>query len=251
MDFGGNWLTTYSDLVTNLLCFFVMLFSMSVIDAQKFETFSRSIRNTFIKSGSAGTILYHNMGKKILTVNFINPDDTGKKIVDNERYIQTAEGIILDDRERIREEKFEKAKEQLKQDISELGISNQVDLIEEKEYILIRLNEKVLFKPGSAEILEDGKNTLKTLGESLKALDGEIIVEGHTDTVPINTPLFPTNWELSTRRATNVVIYLVNEIGIAPSRLTAAGCGEYRPIADNNTAEGRSKNRRIEIKVMK
>jgi len=251
LDFGGNWLTTYSDMVTLLLCFFVMLFAMSVLDVQKFENFSRSIRNYFIKSGSGSNLLHQNMGKKILTVNFVNPDDTGKKIVDNERYIQTVEEIILDDREKIREERFAKVKEQLQQDLSELGMTDLVDIIEEKEFIIVRLNEQILFKPGSAEILDEGKNTLNVLGESLKALDSDITVEGHTDTVPINTPLFPSNWELSTRRATNVVMYLVNEIGIDPTRLTAAGCGEYKPIADNSTAEGRSKNRRVEIKVMK
>ena len=108
-----------------------------------------------------------------------------------------------------------------------------------------------MFKPGSAEILEDGKNTLNVLADSLRAIDNQIIVEGHTDTVPINTPLFPTNWELSTKRATNVVLYLVNDLGIDPARLTASGCGEYKPIADNNTIEGRNKNRRIEFMIIK
>jgi len=253
LDFGGNWLTTYSDLVTNLLCFFVMLFSMSVVDAQKFEAISRSIRSSLIGISSVGgELMYHNMGKRILTVNFVNPDDTGKKVVDNKRYFETAETIILDDKERIREEKYTQVKEQLEQDISELGISGDlVEIIEQSNYLLVRLNSQILFKPGSAEILEEGRDTLNVLGESLKALDNQVIVEGHTDTVPINTPLFPTNWELSTKRATNVVLYLVSEIGIDPSRLTASGCGEYRPIADNNTAEGRNKNRRIEFMIMK
>lgn len=251
-DDAGSWLTTYSDLVTNLLCFFVLLFSMSVVDSQKFESLSRALRSSFIsRPGGGGSTLYHNMGKRILTVNFVNPDDTGKKVVDNERYIETAEGIILDDQEKIREEKYALVKEQLEQDFSELGISDLVDVIEGKDYILVRLNAQILFKPGSAEILEDGKNTLNVLADSLRAIDNQIIVEGHTDTVPINTPLFPTNWELSTKRATNVVLYLVNDLGIDPARLTASGCGEYKPIADNNTIEGRNKNRRIEFMIIK
>ncbi|HEY8423113.1 MAG TPA: flagellar motor protein MotB [Thermoclostridium sp.] len=253
LDVGGNWLTTYSDLVTNLLCFFVMLFSMSVIDAQKFEAIAKSLRSSLVNNTSMnGNLLHQNMGKRILTVNFVNPDDTGKKIVDNERYIETAESIILDDKERIREEKYAQVKKQIEKDFSELGIPDDlVDVIEQDNYLLVRLNSQILFKSGSAEILEEGKNTLNVLGESLKALDNNIIVEGHTDTVPIKTPMFPTNWELSTKRATNVVLYLVNELGIDPARLTASGCGEHKPIADNSTAEGRSKNRRIEFMIMK
>lgn len=244
-DDSGNWLTTYSDLVTNLLCFFVLLFSMATVDAQKFENVSRALR-----SAIGGQTLYHNMGKKILTVNFINPDDTGKKIVDNERYIANAEEILLDDKEKIKEEKYALVKEQLYEDFAELGIADLVDIVEENDSLLVRLNSQILFKPGSAEILEEGKNTLDVLTESLRALDNQIIIEGHTDTVPINTPLFPSNWELSTKRATNVVTYLVN-LGVDPSRLTASGCGEYKPIADNNTAEGRNKNRRIEFIILK
>lgn len=252
LEFGGNWLTTYSDLVTNMLCFFVMLFSMSVIDTEKFNNFSNSIRNSFIGvSSNGGNLLYSNMGKRILTVDFVNPDDTGEKIADNERYVENADKIILDDKEKIKKERYEKVKEQLEENFSDLGISDLIDIIEEDDYLIVRLNEQILFKPGSAEILEEGKKTLDVLGESLKALDNDIIVEGHTDTVPIHTPLFPTNWELSTKRATNVVLYLVNEVGIDPSKLTASGCGEYRPIADNSTTEGRSKNRRVEFKIIK
>lgn len=251
-DGSGTWLTTYGDLMTNLLCFFVLLFSMSSVDAQKFDSISRSIRSTFIGGTGGGSLLYHNKGKRILSVYFNNPDDTGDKLADNERYFNNTDQIIVDDEEKIKGEKYAKVKEQLEKDFSNLGISSDlVDIVEEDGYLLVRLNEKILFKPGSAEILQEGKNTLNVLGKSLKALDNKIIVEGHTDNVPINTPLFPTNWELSTKRATNVVLYLVNNIGIEPSKLTASGCGEFRPIADNSTAEGRSKNRRIEFMIIK
>ena len=126
-----------------------------------------------------------------------------------------------------------------------------VDIIEENNFLIVRLNSQILFEPGSAEILEEGKSTLTFLANSLKDLDNDIIVEGHTDTVPINTALFPSNWELSTRRATNVVVYLVNNLGLDPSRLTAAGCGEFQPIDDNNTYDGRNRNRRIEFIIAK
>ncbi len=250
-DDGGSWLTTYSDLMTNLVCFFVLLFSMATLDAQKFESAATSIRTSFAGSISSGDSLMQNAGKRILTVNFVNPDDTGDKILDNERYIENAEDIIIDDKESIKAEKLSAAKIQIEKDFEELGIMDLVDVIEENNFLIIRLNSKVLFEPGSAEILEEGKNTLTVLLDSLRTLDNDIIVEGHTDTIPIKTALFPSNWELSTRRATNVVVHLVDVLGIEPSRLTASGCGEFQPIGDNSTNEGRNKNRRIEFIIAK
>jgi chemotaxis protein MotB len=249
-DDAGNWLTTYGDLVTNLLCFFILLFSMATIDNQKYEELANSLRSTFQGQGN-GSELRGNMGKSILTINFVNPDDTGEKQVDNQKYIETAEEIILDDTESIKKEKLQRARDQMKSGIIDLGLSELVEVLDEKDYLLVRLNAQVLFNSGSAEIMEEGRKTLDVLGKSLASLDNEIMVIGHTDTVPINTPLFPSNWELSTKRATNVVLYMVETIGIKPERLTPAGNGEFRPIGDNRTVEGRQKNRRIELMILK
>lgn len=249
-DDAGNWLTTYGDLVTNLLCFFILLFSMATIDNQKYEELANSLRSTFQGQGN-GSELRSNMGKSILTVNFVNPDDTGEKQVDNQKYIETAEDIILDDTESISKEKLQRARDQMKSGIIDLGLSELIEVLDEKDYLLVRLNAQVLFNSGSAEIMEEGKKTLDQLGKSLASLENEIMVIGHTDTVPINTPLFPSNWELSTKRATNIVLYMVESIGIKPERLTPAGNGEFKPIGDNRTVEGRQKNRRIELMILK
>ncbi|NLO40759.1 MAG: flagellar motor protein MotB [Ruminiclostridium sp.] len=249
-DDSGNWLTTYGDLMTNLLCFFILLFSMATIDSQKYEELANSLRSSFQGQGN-GSELRGNMGKSILTVNFVNPDDTGKKQVDNQKYVETVDDIILDDTESIKKEKMQRAMDQMKSGIIDLGLSELIEVIDEREYLLVRLNDQVLFKAGSAEIMEDGRNTLDILGKSLISLENEIMVVGHTDTVPINTPLFPSNWELSTKRATNVVLYMVNSIGIKPGQITAAGNGEFKPIGDNRTVEGRQKNRRIELMILK
>lgn len=248
----GSWLTTYGDLMTNLLCFFVLLFSMATVDIEKYEQLSKALRASSIGGFSgSGSSYRNNIGKSILTVNFINPDDTGEKKVDNKRYIESAKDIIIDDREKIMLEKIQQAETQLHESIKSLNLAGIVEIVEENEFLLIRLNDEVLFQSGSAEILESGKNILKTLGEPLVPLDNEILVQGHTDTVPINTPLFPSNWELSTKRATNVVMFLIDSLKIEPSRLTATGNGEFKPIADNSTVEGRRKNRRIELMILK
>jgi chemotaxis protein MotB len=111
--------------------------------------------------------------------------------------------------------------------------------------------EKVLFDSGSADIKKNGKNVLDRVGGILKQVtDKQINIEGHTDNVPISPKLqhkFPTNWELSTTRATNVVRYLQEKGGLDPRLLFAAGFAEYRPLDSNDTGEGRAKNRRIEI----
>jgi chemotaxis protein MotB len=251
-DDSGSWLTTYGDLMTNLLCFFVLLFSMATIDTQKYEQLAKALRASSIGGFSgSGSSFRNNIGKSILTVDFVNPDDTGEKRVDNERYINNAEGVIIDDREKIMYEKIQQSISQLREDIVDLDLTGMVEVVEENEYFLVRFKAEILFESGSAEILENGKNILKTIGESLAPLDNNILVQGHTDTVPINTPLFPSNWELSTKRATNVVMFLIESLGMDPSRLTATGNGEYKPIADNNTVEGRSKNRRIELMIIK
>lgn len=249
-DSGGGWLATYGDLMTNLLCFFILLFSMATIDNQKYEEIANALRSSF-QGKASGSELRSNMGKSILTVNFVNPDDTGEKQVDNEKYIESAEEIILDDTESIEREKLQRAEKQLNTGILELGLSELVEVVDEKDYLLVRLNAQVLFNSGSAEIMEEGRKTLDVLGKSLVTLENDIMVIGHTDTVPISTPLFPSNWELSTKRATNVVLYLVDSIGISAERLTPAGNGEFRPIADNRTVEGRQKNRRIELMILK
>lgn len=249
-DDAGNWLTTYGDLMTNLLCFFILLFSMATIDSQKYEEIANALRSTF-QGQASGSELRSNMGKSILTINFVNPDDTGEKQVDNEKYIEQAEEIILDDSENIQRERLQRARDQMKSGLIDLGLSELVEVIDERDYLLVRLNAQVLFDSGSAEIMEEGKKTLDELGKSLVSLDNEIMVVGHTDTVPINTPLFPSNWELSTKRATNIVLYMVESVGIKPERLTPAGNGEFRPIGDNRTVEGRQKNRRIELMILK
>jgi chemotaxis protein MotB len=109
----------------------------------------------------------------------------------------------------------------------------------------------ILFDLGSADIKIDGRNVLKKLGVMLKNLDNEIVIQGHTDNIPINTEIYPTNWELSTKRATNVVLFLIDECGLDPTKLTASGNGEFRPIAPNNSEINRQKNRRIDIVIKK
>jgi chemotaxis protein MotB len=121
-----------------------------------------------------------------------------------------------------------------------------VEIINGKVYV--SMSDKLLFKSGSSAVEDKGKEALKLLGEVLdKNIDIDILVEGHTDNVPIKTSIYKDNWDLSVARATSIVRILTNDYKITPTRLTASGRGEYFPKSDNETAEGRAKNRRTEI----
>lgn len=129
--------------------------------------------------------------------------------------------------------------------------TGQVAITQLKDKLSLAMVEKVLFDSGSADIKKDGKNVLDRVGDVLKQVtDKQISVEGHTDNVRISPRLrekFPTNWELSTARATTVVRYLQEKVGLDPKLLIAGGLAEYRPVESNDTEEGKAKNRRIEI----
>lgn len=129
----------------------------------------------------------------------------------------------------------------------------QLKVSQYQNMLSVDLAEQIFFDSGKATLKAGGKDVLKKVGDALKGYDNKVIrVVGHTDNVPLTRSLqavFPTNWELSVARATNVVRYL-QEVGIAPERMVAAGRGEYDPVAPNDTAEGRQKNRRIEIMLI-
>jgi chemotaxis protein MotB len=116
--------------------------------------------------------------------------------------------------------------------------------------LVVRFADQVFFDLGKADLKPEAIEILTRLGPLLKDIPNPIRIEGHTDNLPISTARFPSNWELSTHRATSVIRYLVEELGFSPDKLSAAGYGEYRPIADNETPAGRALNRRVDIVII-
>ncbi|MDN5351454.1 MAG: chemotaxis protein MotB [Clostridiales bacterium] len=225
-----EWMNTYGDMVTLLMCFFVLLFAFSSIDAQKFTAVMESFQ------GSAGIL---SGGQSLSDAPFVfdaMPED------------QTSSQQVIELK------KLEQIKEQVEDYLEKNNMQAQVELQLEDQGLIIRFKDNVLFDPGSAVIKSGSYQILDFLGELLNSEDlinEEIRIEGHTDNVPINTLLYPSNWELSTHRATNVVRYFIENAGFSPLRLSAAGYSEYHPIASNDTAEGRAANRRVDIVVIK
>ncbi|MFA5523631.1 MAG: flagellar motor protein MotB [Tissierellales bacterium] len=224
------WMNTYGDMVTLLLCFFVLLFSFSSVDAQKFK----AIMNSF--KGSSGVLI----GGETVVTSDIGFDSKTKGFADGETFetdvTRELQGLAMDLNDYLEEE-----------GISEL----QVSIDYNESFVRLSFLDGILFDPGKATIKEEAIQILDIVGvKLLQFTNNKIKIEGHTDTVPMNSPQFPNNWYLSAARAITVAEYYISEKGFDPKRLTAEGFGEYSPIDTNDTAEGRIKNRRIEIKIL-
>lgn len=131
-----------------------------------------------------------------------------------------------------------------------LASSKSIKLLKSDKGLIIRVNNKVLFDEGSASIKPEAEKTLNEIMKVLTKIDNPVIIEGHTDSIPIKNTKFPSNWELSTARSTNIISYMMKHGKISPKRLCAVGYGEYMPTADNTTISGRILNRRVDIIVL-
>jgi len=245
------WMATYGDLVTNMLVFFVLLFSMSTLDQKTFSEVAASLSYTMINLKGGDSLLDSGGANSIITLDFTKYDSEEAEAKQREKYIETAEEMVVDSEKKLKDKELDDAKGDIREMIEEQGLDDRVQVIEEKDFILIRLEQEVFFDSGSADILPTGKELLSSLADILRGIENEIMVSGHTDNVPQTNKKYETNWELSTARATNVVRYLVEEEGLDPALFTATGNSEYRPVGNNDTPEGRQKNRRIEIKILK
>lgn len=225
-----EWMATYGDLVTLLMCFFVLLFAFAEIDAQKFEAVMQSFQ------GSAGIL---SGGKTLSDGPFVF-----EAMPENEISKAVEEPV----------EDIEVLKEEVEKLLEAADLESEVELELEARGLIIRFPDKVLFDSGKADLKSGALDTLKALGETLndeQFADKLIRVEGHTDNVPINTLIYPSNWELSGARSSNVVKFFQEEALMDPTRLSVTGYGEYRPIESNDTAEGRARNRRVDIVILR
>lgn len=252
-DTSAGWLTTYSDLVTLLLTFFVMLFSMANVDKAKFEAIALSFQSAFLNVNAEQSIT-SNKGKQLISItqhtDSLIPGES-RKNEETEKVLSTITSISNKKLQELNIKKLENVKNEIEKAIEKYNLKDNVTIIDQKQTLILRFDSVMLFDLGSADIKESSQSVLKELGAMFKELDNYITIKGHTDDLPINTALFPSNWELSTKRATNVVTFLIENCELAPNKLTAAGKGEFEPIMPNDTKEHRQKNRRIDIEVDK
>jgi len=216
-----KWMVTFSDLITLLLTFFVLLLTMCSLEAGKVEQFQAAC------SEAMGVLLegkYSEVEDRIITSSKRRIDEQALKM---ENILKQFSGIktML-----ISEDKGGK----LKFKDLERGLS-------------IVMKNDLLFNSGKSEINPEGISVLRDIGSKFGKFEGKVIVEGHTDNVSINTEKFPSNWELSISRAVNIVRFLAEEAGVKPIKMSAMGYADTKPVVSNDTPENRRRNRRVEI----
>lgn len=212
-----RWLLTYSDMITLLLIFFIVMYTISNINAAKFSQIASSLSKTF--TGTDYVIGQYN----------------GTSFVQGNSGEKNSLGEI---------------EKQLNGFIKDNNLQGMVTSYIDERGLVISLQDSLLFDLGSADVHSAEKGILVKIGDMLKTLPNHIRVEGFTDNLPIHNNKFDSNWELSVIRATNVVKILVNEVGIEPQRISAVGYGEYRPVVPNDSEEHRRLNRRVDIVIM-
>ena len=245
------WMNTFADLMNLLLCFFVMLFSMSSVNEEKFEKVIASFQSTFsILPGGGASI-----GEGELISSGIsqleNFDSYYNQQLSSQSDGQTEEEKdITEAYEQQELEESEDMAQQLENALSQYGIQDDVEVDFNAEYVTLNMNGALLFDSASAELRDEAYPLVNKLGKILVTYDNNIIeVEGHTDNVPIHSSKYEDNNVLSMFRALAVANYLRDTTTLDPAYIKSSGRGEYVPIADNATPEGRARNRRVEIKI--
>ena len=256
------WMATFSDLMNLLLCFFVLLFSMSTVDAQKFEMVVASLQNSFSILPSGGTTIGEgeliSSGVSALEMfdDFFNSSSAlPEGEYEPEDEVVETQKITTEQAEEVIDKKGMAESEQMAQQIEQLleayGMEDAVEMEFNEQYVLINLNGALLFEAGEYKVREEAQPILQKISVILGNYTNNLIeVEGHTDNVPMaNTRKYEDNDVLSMYRALNVANYIRDTTDIDPSHIKSSGRGSYVPVADNSTPEGRAKNRRVEIKI--
>ena len=220
---GMDWIVTYADLMTLLLVFFVLLFSISSLNMERFKAAILSIQASLGESAPA-------MG----LIDLIGADG----VLDKPARIDEIIGIRSTRQEALA---------QIDAMINQRGLQGRIEVFERDGAIIIHIRGAVLFDSGMARLTTEGRPILAAIARIVEEFRNfKVNIKGHTDNLPIATERFPSNWDLSAIRATTVLRYLI-EAGVDPARLTATGYGDVIPVADNGTPEGRARNRRVEF----
>ncbi|WP_250278426.1 OmpA/MotB family protein [[Clostridium] colinum] len=229
----AEWMGTYGDMVTLLLCFFVLMFASSNVDAEKFKQIASSFSNNQIvvmPEQQAGML-----------------DALGNGIIQ----MPKVEGNSDKEFEQKSKEEMESIAEKFKTYFAENDLQDKIEIEQNDRYITLNFKDGILFESGSSDLKPQAITILSQVAdELLKYPENNIKIEGHTDNRPINTIRYPNNWYLSAARAISVATYFTDTKGFPPDRISTEGYGEYKQKVPNDTPENRAINRRVEIKVI-
>ncbi|MDR1741338.1 MAG: flagellar motor protein MotB [Synergistaceae bacterium] len=221
------YMATYGDMVTLVLCFFVLLFAMSSVDAEKFKKALISLKGSLgvLRGGTATeSPLEPNPPIEAVTTDQISPGTSPQRVLDTQHVAYTIESYL-------RKENLEKS---IQVTVNQRGVT-------------VSISDQFLFDSGSAVLKNDGKRVLYKIAALVRNVVPAVAIEGHTDGVPLNGGIYRDNWGLSSARAGVVASYMESEGAFAPEKLQAVGYSSYRPVVPNDTPEHRALNRRVDL----
>ena len=241
-----RWLVSYADFITLLFAFFVVMFAASNSDQKKAGKIAQAVQVAFKEMA-----VFSPTGKVVPLFDEGGLPSDSKAVLGNTHSAFDSTQFVASGKQG---EAAKKSISEVKQDLEKLlkeEITKQnVHLTEDSRGLTVSLAETGFFDPGSAVMHSESLAVVDRIAATVRPLGYSLRVEGHTDNTPIHTAQFPSNWELSTARATYVLQYLISNGNIPPQRLSAVGYGEYRPVAANDTAESRAANRRVDLVVL-
>jgi chemotaxis protein MotB len=255
-DNSERWLLTYSDLITLLMTFFVILYAFSSVDQQKYEELSVSFNKALGNGSIIGKGASIKDGQNGVLEGGSPADEPGNQT--SEDSTEDTKDTTEETSEQSKEQKAEAAEQsqirtiekEINNIISRFNLEDDMDIIIQENGLVISFSNNLFFDSGKTNLKKEMKAGLDQIAVEINKIDNEIQVKGYTDNVPVKNSIYSSNWQLSAVRAANVVQYLIEEGNVKGTRLTAVGCGENDPVATNSTEKGRSKNRRIEMIIL-
>lgn len=238
-----RWLVSYADFITLLFAVFVVLYAMGQSDKKKVEEVMQAIQQSFGMATAGATAPKVNViaSQSITVIPSLKPDI---------KVAPMGKARTGQAKSRAEEKDFRQIKSAVEAYLVKQGAQNKVTLEITRRGLIVSLKEAGFFNSGQATIKPEAYDLINTIAEVMTQYNNPLRVEGHTDNVPISTSQFPSNWELSTARATNGLKYLLRNFDVDANKISATGFAEYRPIADNATTEGRAKNRRVDLVML-
>ncbi|HEX2769071.1 MAG TPA: flagellar motor protein MotB, partial [Geobacteraceae bacterium] len=238
-----RWLVSYADFITLLFAVFVALYAMSQTDKRKTDQLVASLRESFgyVKTGASSEKLNLTESTDLRTIPAIRPEVLTPGLRRAE--VSTA-------RTHASLKEFREIKVAIAQNLKKYGAEKKLSVDVNKRGLVVSLKETGFFDSGDATVKQQSLPLLAMVAKSLASYSNPSRIEGNTDNVPINSGSYRSNWELSTARATNIVHYLIENYNFRPGKISAVGYGEFRPLADNGTEAGRTRNRRVDIVLL-
>jgi len=227
-----RWLVSYADFITLLFAFFVVMYSISSVNDGKYRVLSDTLVAAF--NTPPKSIAPISVGKT--STSAIMTQDSKISLIDL-KPIQSSKAKSLDD-----------IHEELNESLEEFISDKSIKVTQHENWISVEMDSSIIYTSGSSNLEIDAIPILQNLARILAPLSNNVEVEGHTDNIPINNVFYPSNWELSAARSARVVNLFANS-GVDPTRLSAIGFGEFRPLESNETLSGRKQNRRVNIVI--